>query len=123
MIVSDPTQPFHHFKHAVIHDVQIGPRRAVTLILMQLLWDGVQGVYAHPKQLRFGGIQQFDVVEQFFMHLPEHEVACIGLNTTQLSTSKQLWIELVLEHTATKFTFQCQHFTVEDIAPNEMVTE
>jgi hypothetical protein len=115
MIVSDPTQPFRHFQHARIDDVQVGPRRAITLILTQLLWDGVRGVYTHPKQLRFGGIQQFDLVEQFFKHLSEREVAWVRLSTTQSSNHKQLWIELALERTATTFAFQCQHFTIDDV--------
>jgi hypothetical protein len=97
MTIFDPTQPFRHFQHARIDNAQIGPRRAVTLTLPQLLWDGARGFYGEPKILRFGGIQQFDAVQQFFTRLPEYELAWVRLSTTQPSKHNQLWIELALE--------------------------
>ncbi len=120
MTISDPTQPFRHFQHARIDDVQIGPRRAITLTLTQLLWDGAHRFYGAPKVLRFGGIQQFDVVQQFSTSLPEHEVAWLRLSRTQPSKHNQLSIELVLERIDTKLVFQCQHLTVDDVEPDSM---
>ncbi len=108
----DPTAQFHSFHHATIQSVHIGPRAAVTLILLPLLWNGSQGYYGKPLEVRLSAIETFERVRRYFEHLPERELASLRLDPNQRSSRTHLFVLFVFERTGVELSVECRGFSI-----------
>jgi hypothetical protein len=106
---------FNNFNHAIIADVQMGPRQAVTVTLNPLLWKGSLGhVDDSEIKIRFGGIQHFDSIRPFFAELQAWELGWIRFSPEKPSKKGQLFIDFALERTGKIINFECQNVSVEN---------
>ena len=108
----DLFERFDHFKHAFIDDAKIGPRRALTLILKPLLWNGSQGYYGNMVTVRFGGIKSIDTLRHFCANLPEQEFAYIRLNLDKRRKKGKLHCDFMTERLEIGISFECQNISI-----------
>jgi hypothetical protein len=104
----------HDFRQALIDRVVLGPRRAATIWLAPLIWEGAQGKYGEPVAVRFGAIQNYAEVSAFFSAAPHQHTELTGLRYAEGRRSKpgRLFFELAFERTDRRLVVQCGNLHV-----------
>ena len=107
--------PLPDFSHAVLENVTVGPRRAVTLTLTPLLWVGTAGLRDQTVTVRLGGVANLEVAATFFavQHVPA-ELAKLRYAAWHTSRPGDLFIELIFERVEAQLMLQCHSITMTE---------
>ena len=98
----------------LLESVVFGPRREMTLSIKPLMWAGNKGYYGLAIIVRFGGIVNFDEVQETFepRYCKESELNRIEYDQKQFSKPGDLHLLLSFERIDVVVAIYCQSITV-----------
>ena len=102
------------FGHADFEGVVLGPRRALTLTLVPLIWIGNQGLPGPAVTVRIGGIVNFEEVEALFAagHHKRSELGWLNYDEENASKPHDLYLRLAFERVDSQVVIHCHSLTI-----------